>query len=128
MTVEQVRSRTATIRTYRAIPFLLVAVLSLAGAMFRAAPQTVAGGPINSGDVAWMLTATGLVLLMTPGLSFFYGGMTSAQQFPASYMYSDSVSSTVIGDAFSMSFVTDVFSRGLPNEARPSTSNASVTL
>ena len=27
------------------------------------------------GDVAWMLTATGLVLLMTPGLSFFYGGM-----------------------------------------------------
>src|SRR5262245_28409148 len=33
------------------------------------------GGPINSGDVAWMLTATALVLLMTPGLSFFYGGM-----------------------------------------------------
>jgi Amt family ammonium transporter len=35
----------------------------------------VTGGAINSGDVAWMLTATGLVLLMTPGLSFFYGGM-----------------------------------------------------
>lgn len=32
-------------------------------------------GAINSGDTAWMLTATGLVLLMTPGLSFFYGGM-----------------------------------------------------
>jgi ammonium transporter, Amt family len=30
---------------------------------------------INSGDTAWMLTATGLVLLMTPGLAFFYGGM-----------------------------------------------------
>ncbi len=27
------------------------------------------------GDVAWMLTASALVLLMTPGLSFFYGGM-----------------------------------------------------
>jgi Amt family ammonium transporter len=26
-------------------------------------------------DIAWMLGATGLVLLMTPGLSFFYGGM-----------------------------------------------------
>src|SRR4029078_8766121 len=26
-------------------------------------------------DVAWMLTASALVLLMTPGLSFFYGGM-----------------------------------------------------
>ena len=34
-----------------------------------------AGDAINSGDVAWMLTASALVLLMTPGLSFFYGGM-----------------------------------------------------
>jgi ammonium transporter, Amt family len=30
---------------------------------------------LNTGDTAWMLTATGLVMLMTPGLSFFYGGM-----------------------------------------------------
>jgi ammonium transporter, Amt family len=30
---------------------------------------------INTGDSAWMLTATALVLLMTPGLGFFYGGM-----------------------------------------------------
>nr|WP_245575821.1 ammonium transporter [Hymenobacter norwichensis] len=34
-----------------------------------------AAGSINAADVAWMLTATALVLLMTPGLSFFYGGM-----------------------------------------------------
>ncbi|HNY24309.1 MAG TPA: hypothetical protein PKM89_06040 [Bacteroidales bacterium] len=30
---------------------------------------------INPGDVAWMLTASALVLIMTPGLGFFYGGM-----------------------------------------------------
>ncbi len=30
---------------------------------------------INYSDVAWMITATILVLLMTPGVSFFYGGM-----------------------------------------------------
>ncbi|MCZ8089818.1 ammonium transporter [Flavobacterium sp.] len=30
---------------------------------------------INFADVAWLLTASCLVLLMTPGLSFFYGGM-----------------------------------------------------
>jgi Amt family ammonium transporter len=30
---------------------------------------------LNSGDTAWMLTSTALVLLMTPGLAFFYGGM-----------------------------------------------------
>ncbi len=31
--------------------------------------------PISAGDTAWILTSTALVLLMTPGLAFFYGGM-----------------------------------------------------
>ncbi len=31
---------------------------------------------INSGDTAWILTASALVLIMTPGLAFFYGGMS----------------------------------------------------
>ena len=32
--------------------------------------------PINSGDTAWVLTSSALVLLMTaPGLALFYGGM-----------------------------------------------------
>jgi Amt family ammonium transporter len=30
---------------------------------------------INTGDTAWVLVCTGLVMLMTPGLAFFYGGM-----------------------------------------------------
>jgi ammonium transporter, Amt family len=30
---------------------------------------------LDSGNTAWMLMASGLVLLMTPGLAFFYGGM-----------------------------------------------------
>ena len=30
---------------------------------------------VNTGDTAWMIVATALVLLMTPGLGFFYGGM-----------------------------------------------------
>jgi Amt family ammonium transporter len=29
----------------------------------------------NSGDTAWLLASTAMVLLMTPGLAFFYGGM-----------------------------------------------------
>lgn len=32
---------------------------------------------INSGDTAWMLISSALVLIMTPGLAFFYGGMVS---------------------------------------------------
>ncbi len=31
--------------------------------------------PINSGDTAWVLISAGLVMLMTPALAFFYGGM-----------------------------------------------------
>jgi len=34
-----------------------------------------AGPVIDSGDTAWMLTSAALVLLMTPGLAFFYGGL-----------------------------------------------------
>ena len=30
---------------------------------------------INAGDTAWLITATALVLFMTPGLAFFYGGL-----------------------------------------------------
>ncbi len=34
-----------------------------------------ATNPINAGDTAWVLTSAALVMLMTPGLAFFYGGM-----------------------------------------------------
>jgi Amt family ammonium transporter len=34
---------------------------------------------MNTGDTAWVLASTALVLLMTPGLAFFYGGMTRAK-------------------------------------------------
>ena len=59
------------------VPFVvlvLVAVAALFVPVISKAPAP-GGDPINSGDVAWMLTASALVLLMTPGLSFFYGGM-----------------------------------------------------
>jgi Amt family ammonium transporter len=57
--------------------FSLVTLVLLTGvAAFVDVPHpAAAAGSINTADVAWMLTATALVLLMTPGLSFFYGGM-----------------------------------------------------
>src|ERR1700756_117946 len=36
-------------------------------------------GQPNTGDTAWMLASSALVLLMTPGLAFFYGGMVRAR-------------------------------------------------
>lgn len=34
---------------------------------------------MNAGDTAWVLVSAALVLLMTPGLAFFYGGMTRSK-------------------------------------------------
>jgi len=42
----------------------------------------------NSGDLAWMITATALVLIMTPGLSFFYGGMVRAKNLISTLLQS----------------------------------------
>ncbi len=41
----------------------------------QAAVLAAADAPVNTGDAAWLLTASALVLLMAPGLAFFYGGM-----------------------------------------------------
>src|SRR3954468_21555731 len=88
MTLEQVRSKTERIREFSALPFLLIAAVSILGAVYRPAPQVVTGGAVNAGDVAWMLTATGLVLLMTPGLSFFYGGMVRTKNVVSTMLQS----------------------------------------
>ena len=60
----------------------LAAVLGIIGLAFFCVPaeQVVHGGPVNAADTAWILTATALVLLMTPGLSFFYGGMVRREE------------------------------------------------
>src|SRR6185436_7847011 len=61
----------------RAVPFLILVALALAAVFMPESAAAKPGGPVDSGDTAWLLTATCLVLLMTPGLSFFYGGMVS---------------------------------------------------
>ncbi|HZP25417.1 MAG TPA: ammonia channel protein, partial [Dehalococcoidia bacterium] len=43
---------------------------------------------INSGDTAWVLAASALVLLMTPGLGFFYGGFTRSKNVLGTIMQS----------------------------------------
>ena len=66
-----------------------------------------APGGVNSGDTAWMLTATALVLMMTiPGLALFYGGMVRKMNVLATVMQSFAVTClvtvlwTVIGYSF----------------------------
>ncbi|MFI5459083.1 MAG: ammonium transporter [Isosphaerales bacterium] len=72
-----------------ALPFLALVLLCFVALFAKGWGSDVPkGGPINSGDVAWMLTAAGLVLLMTPGLSFFYGGMVSSKNVVSTMLQS----------------------------------------
>ena len=41
---------------------------------------------MDSGNIAWVLISTALVLFMTPGLAFFYGGMVRSKNFLAMLM------------------------------------------
>src|SRR5207245_382405 len=43
---------------------------------------------INTGDTAWMLVSTALVMLMTPGLALFYGGMVQRKNVLSTFMHS----------------------------------------
>ena len=57
------------------IPFALLALVAL-GSIFISTPfNFVDDGSYNAADIAWVIVATALVFLMTPGLAFFYGGM-----------------------------------------------------
>ncbi|RRO16229.1 ammonium transporter [Saccharopolyspora rhizosphaerae] len=72
---------------------------------------------MNSGDTAWVLVSAALVLLMTPGLAFFYGGMVRSRGVLNMLMMSLG-SIGVIGVlwvlfGYSMAFSTDVGGVGL---------------
>jgi ammonium transporter, Amt family len=57
--------------------FKPAALLALA---IMSAPALAADAPkIDTGDTAWMLASSALVMLMTPGLAFFYGGLVRAK-------------------------------------------------
>lgn len=43
---------------------------------------------VNSGDTAWLLISTALVMLMTPGLALFYGGMVREKNVLSTFMHS----------------------------------------
>ena len=67
---------------------------------------------MDHGDVAWMLTSSALVLIMTPGLAFFYGGLVKRKNIINTILSSvilmglGSVIWVLIG--FSLSFSGDV--------------------
>ena len=83
--------------TLRSAAILAAMLLpSLALAQTAPAPAPAAAPKLDTGDTAWMLTATALVLLMTvPGLALFYGGMVRKKNVLATVMQSFAVTCLV---------------------------------
>ncbi|MCU0971543.1 MAG: ammonia channel protein, partial [Gammaproteobacteria bacterium] len=68
-------------KLYYGVPAALLAVAPGIALGEEAAAAAAAAAPtLSSGDTAWMLTATALVLFMTiPGLALFYAGMVRSK-------------------------------------------------
>jgi Amt family ammonium transporter len=80
-------------------------------------PNAASG--INSGDTAWVLTSAALVMLMTPGLALFYGGLVRRKNVLSTIMHSifilALVSVTWVLFGFTLAFGNDAIGFTLPN-------------
>lgn len=83
------------------ITLVVLAVLCLySGSIFIETPVAEKDIPKFSGaDISWMLVSTALVLIMTPGLGFFYGGMVTKKN----------VISTILQSFIAMGVITVVW-------------------
>ena len=69
-----------------------VGAIGLVGGLCALAEPALAADELNSGDTAWMLTSSLLVLMMTiPGIALFYGGMVRKKNVLATLMQSFAV-------------------------------------
>jgi ammonium transporter, Amt family len=68
--------------------FLTDALAQQTGEPAPAAAAATSPPKIDTGDTAWMLTSAALVLLMTPGLALFYGGMVRRKNVLGTMMQS----------------------------------------
>jgi len=95
------------------VPFAALVLLCVVALFVKGwGSEAPKGGASNPGDIAWMLTAAGLVLLMTPGLSFFYGGMVSFKNVVSTMLQSlvalGIISLVWVVVGFSLAFGDDV--------------------
>lgn len=86
------------------IPFVVLAIVAIA-ALFVPLHADFDAGKYNAADIAWILVATALVFLMTPGLAFFYGGMVHRKN-----VLSTMIKSIVSAGIISVLWVTVGFS------------------
>lgn len=83
------------------IPFIVLAGVAILGLFFPSIPNVTpevaeALKAIDTGDTAWIIAAAAMVLLMTPGLAYFYGGMVGSKN----------VISTMLQSVISMAIIS----------------------
>lgn len=84
------------------LPFILLALISIVAVFTPVLPNFEdTAGVYNSADIAWVLIATALVFLMTPGLAFFYGGMVHRKN-----VISTMIKSTVAAGVVTVIWIT----------------------
>ncbi len=107
---------------YSAIIFGLLLLVSFLIMFYPTTHPAADPATLNFGSIAWMITASGLVMLMTPGLSFFYGGMVSVKNVISTMLQSFialgviSVLWYVVG--FSLAFGDDLGGWGIIGDPR----------
>lgn len=77
-------------------PFAILALISLVSVFISTKPLFDGTKAYNAADIAWIIVATALVFLMTPGLAFFYGGMVHRKNV-ISTMIKSVVAAGVVG-------------------------------
>ena len=86
-------------------PFMILTAIAAASLFIPSLPDFNGEGKYNGADIAWILVATALVFLMTPGLAFFYGGMVHRKN-----VISTMIKSVVAAGIVSVLWVTVGFS------------------
>ena len=94
--------------------FVFLAMTALSGAAFAQESE------LDSGDTAWMLTATALVLFMTiPGLSLFYAGLVRSKNVLSVLMQCFAITAMAsviwVCIGYSIAFNTDGMEEGVVN-------------
>lgn len=95
-------------KSISSIPFILLSLFAIISIFIPLFTDFDGSSAYNMADISWLLIASALVLLMTPGLSFFYGGMVSKKNVIStmlqSFIATGLISAIWVVFGFSMAF------------------------
>nr|WP_294944845.1 ammonium transporter [uncultured Mucilaginibacter sp.] len=99
------------------VPFAILVIVVILALLYPGNVAAAKPAEYNGADVAWLLISTALVLLMTPGLAFFYGGMVRKKNVISTMLQSFVCMGLItiiwVVFGFSMAFGKDVGGYGI---------------